>query len=163
MATSEIIVPFVESVESLCRTMLGCERVERKRVSLAVPDTHGRELTAFIGLSGPDRGTIALVLPERTALNIASAFLGMEFDTLNEDVTDSVAEVVNIIGGGAKVNLPKADDELFQLGLPTVVQGHDYAITSPAESVWLDIPFETDLGPFTVRVSFESMKKKQHN
>ena len=161
MKQSEIITPFVESVQELCTTMLGCENLERGKIGIVGSQNDETELTAIIGMSGPDRATIALTFPEKTALKMVSSFMGMEMTEMDDDVADAVAEIVNIISGGAKSRLPSSDGQTFELGLPTVVQGKNYLIQSPPDAAWLDIPFSSDVGAFHIQVSFESMKKNK--
>lgn len=158
MKASDLAPPFTESVTTMFTTMLDCKSIQVSGQPSFKHDSSLLDITAFIGLSGPDRGTVTLTLSKQTALNLASAFIGMEYEEVDEDVTDCVAEMINMIAGGAKVNLPNEGNGPYELGLPTVVQGKDYTISSPAKEVWFDIPFESDLGVFRLQLSFESMK-----
>ena len=75
---------------------------------------------------------------------------------LDEGVLDAVGEMVNIVAGGAKAKLPHLEDRApIDLGLPTVVRGHSYMVAYPSNSVWLDVPFSSELGSFNLRVNFE--------
>lgn len=161
MKQTEIINPFVESVQDLFTTMLDCDNLERGNISIAGNQDNDTEISAFIGLSGPDRGTIVLAFPEETAFKMVGSFMDMEITEMNAEVADAIAEIVNIVSGGAKSRLPTADGKTFELGLPTVVKGKSYKIQSPAEAAWLDIPFDSDVGAFHLLVSFESMKKSK--
>ena len=159
MKQSDIIAPFVKSAQELFKTMLSCEDLQRGKVGFAEKKTNAEpELTGIVGLSGPDRGTIVISFPHSTALAMVSAFMGMQVTEIDADVADAVSEMVNIISGGAKPNLPHTPEEPFELGLPTVVNGQDYMIQAPSDVKWLEIPFSSDMGAFSIRVTFESMK-----
>ncbi|MCD6507354.1 chemotaxis protein CheX [Candidatus Poribacteria bacterium] len=164
---AEYINPFVAALENFCEMMLGC-KVERGKLKLANsaleiehPDVDQAfakyDITALIGLSGKARGTVALLFPAKTALMITRRFLETDkIFKIDDTVIDAVAEMVNIVAGSAKRQL---SDELglIKLSLPTVVRGRNFEIKYPTGSVWLQIPFNSTLGPFFMQVSFEKI------
>jgi chemotaxis protein CheX len=152
----EWINPFIESVYSLCTTMLSCS-VERGQLGLV---NHGTEakggITALIGLSGPARGTVALSFPLPTAHAMVGRLLSLGEQEVDESVGDGVAELVNIVAGSAKAKLSNGKGpDVISLGLPTVVHGGSEIIDYPSQSTWLEVPFSSELGPFSLRVTFE--------
>lgn len=150
----EYINPFIESVCDLFATMLGCQ-TECGNVGLAKGIEGPQEITALIGLSGPVRGTVAMLIPEKTALAMVSRLLGMEIDAVDDTVSDALGELVNIVAGGAKAKLHDEDGKPIDLSLPNVVRGPDHIVDYPLHSTWLNVPFTSDLGPFSLRVTFE--------
>ena len=154
----EYINPFLESVNELFTTMLD-SKVEKGEVGVTVPEEKGtsqRFITALIGLSGSARGTVALSFPVPTALKMVSRLLGQKTQIADDTVSDAVAELVNIIAGGAKANFQNGSDRPIDLSLPTVVRGTSYYVEYPSNATWLDVPFTSDLGPFRLRVTFET-------
>jgi chemotaxis protein CheX len=81
--------------------------------------------------------------------------LGMEMHIVDDTVKDGVAELVNIVAGGAKAKFVQGEGRPIQLSLPTVVRGNSYTVDYPSCSAWLDVPFSSELGPFSLRVTFE--------
>jgi len=159
MNKAEVISAFVTSFQELASTMLGCNEIERGELELtkaAGPDAQDGELTGIISFSGSDRGTLAVVFPEKTALKIVGAFMGMEMTEVDDDVTDALGEIVNIISGAAKTKLPTADGEPLQLGLPTVIVGKGYTIKSQRMMQWIKVPISCELGDLCLRITFES-------
>ena len=75
---------------------------------------------------------------------------------VEDTVFDAVGEAINIVVGRAKAMLSTPGETPLQVSLPTVLRGRDYCVMSPSNSVWLDIPFVSDLGPFNLRLCFES-------
>ena len=151
----EYINPFIESVYSLFETMLG-SKAKRGDVALAKEgENDPRHIMALIGLSGPARGMVSLSFPSSTALNMVNRLLGSDSADVDDAVSDAVAELVNIVAGGAKAKFPTGNGPLIELSLPTVVRGSSYSVDYPSGSVWLEVPFTSDLGPFTLRVTFE--------
>lgn len=155
----EYINPFIESVYGLCSTMLKCQ-VQRGDLALANNSPVGGDITGIIGLSGPARGTVALSFPMTTARAMVRRLLHSDERDVEETLPDGVAELVNIVAGAAKSKFCHEEGTpLINLSLPTVVQGRDYKIDYPVQSAWLDVPFNTELGPFKLRVTFEFAKK----
>jgi chemotaxis protein CheX len=154
----EYINPFIESTYDLFSTMLGSKAV-RGDVGLAKPDGNPRDVTALIGFSGPARGMVSLSFPIETALHMVNRLLGTEIRVVDDTVSDAIAEMVNIVAGGAKARLSTAVEKPIDLSLPTVVRGNSYSVDYPIGSVWLEVPFDSDLGAFALRVTMEMEKQ----
>ncbi len=153
----EYINPFIESVYELFSTMLG-SKVERGQIGISTGANNPRDIMAIIGLSGPARGSVALSFPTQTALNMVGKLLGIETRIIDETVSDGVAEIVNIVAGNAKAKMTKDGGTPIDLSLPTVLRGNDFRVDHPSQSVWLEVPFTSDLGAFCLRVTFEFTK-----
>jgi len=154
------INPFIESVNDLFTTMLGCS-AERGKVGLVKPGEPSGDLTALIGLSGPVRGTVALSFPDTTARAMVGRMTGLPEADVAESLGDGLAELVNIVAGGAKAKLNSGDGAVTDLSLPTVVRGQQYAVEGLTQTTWLDVPFASELGTFTLRVTFEQTEAKK--
>ena len=152
----EYINPFIESTYDIFRTMLSA-KIQRGDVALADQETNPRDIMALIGLSGRARGMVALAFPVNTALHMVNRLLSTEIKVLDDTVSDAIAEMVNIVAGGAKARL-SGDGPPMDLSLPTVVLGNNFNVDYPSGSVWLEVPFTSDLGPFSLRVTFEMIK-----
>ncbi len=145
------INPFIEAVDNVFKTMLDVTPV---RNGLRVSDglARGEMITALIGLSGQVEGMVALRFPPPTALGLAGRMLGSEMSEMNDEVADAVSEMVNMVAGAAKAKFNH--DPPLQLGLPTVVEGAGYRLRYPTKSVWLEVPFGSDAGEFTMEVTY---------
>jgi chemotaxis protein CheX len=152
----EYINPFIESTYELFSTMLAA-KAARGDVGIAGKNANPRDLMALIGISGRARGMVALAFPVDTALHMVNRLLGTEVRTVDDTVSDAIAEMVNIVAGGAKAKL-SGDGPPMDLSLPTVVRGSHFNVDYPSGSVWLEVPFESDLGPFSLRVTFAPTK-----
>lgn len=149
----EYINPFIESTYDLFKTMLNASAT-RGDVGLATEEPNPREVMALIGLSGMARGMVALAFPVGTALAMVNRLLDTNLKTIDDTVSDAIAEMVNIVAGGAKAKL-SGDRKPIDLSLPTVVRGNNYNVEYPSNSIWLEVPFNSDLGSFSLRVTFE--------
>jgi len=151
----QYVNPFVESVQELFSTMLGCE-AKRGKVGLVDGKGNPRDVTALIGLSGRASGMLTISFPIETALAIAGRMLGIELKVIDSSVSDAVAEMANIVAGSAKAKLTNDDQEPIDLGLPTVVRGNSYAVDYPSHATWLEVPFTSELGDISMRVTFRT-------
>jgi len=151
---AEYINPFIEAVNELFTTMLS-SKAERGDVGVYFEAPPSSDIVAIIELSGSTSGTVAISFPVATALGIVGRMLGSDVRVVDETVRDGVAEVVNIVAGAAKGKLHQVNGNPVQLSLPTVVRGTDYQVAYPTRTAWLEVPFESDLGSFSLRVRFE--------
>ena len=152
---AELINPFIESVQEIFSTMLD-SKATRGQISVSRDNKGPGELLAIIGLSGETKGIVAVSFPTETALRLVGRIVGMEFESIDETVVDGVAEMINMIAGGAKAKLNVNGKKPIDLGLPSVVTGKDYQVDYPKKSIWLEVPFDSELGSFLMRVTFES-------
>ena len=155
----EYINPFIASVYNLFSTMLGCE-ARRTDIGVSQSVTDPGDITALIGMSGHERGTAILSFPKATAVAMARRMFSAESETVDATVLDAVAEIVNIVAGGAKAQLTPDGEEPMRLSLPTVVRGRDYSVGHPGQSQWVTVGFESPLGGFSLWITFESNGRK---
>jgi chemotaxis protein CheX len=155
----EYINPFIESVHELFGTMLNA-KVQRGKVGVSSGGTNPRDVMALIGLSGAARGIVALAFPVDTALNVVNRLLDTDTRVMDDTVSDAIAEVVNIVAGSAKARINNGNEQVIDLSLPTIVRGNNFSVEYPSKSIWLDVTFDSELGAFTMRVTFEMQAKK---
>ncbi len=143
---AEYVNPFVESVYELFVSMLNAN-ARKGEVTLSTNNVKPRQLTALIGFSGPVRGMVAMSFPVNTALAMVSRLLGTQVLVVDDTVSDAVGEFVNIVSGAA-----------IDLSLPTVVRGSGYVVDYPSRARWLEVHFDSDLGPFSLQITFETQQ-----
>lgn len=149
----QYINPFIESIDSVFEMMLDLHP-KRNGIKLGAGDGKNSALTSLVGISGAVTGVVVLRFPELTARHVASRMLGSDIHEINAEVVDAVSELVNMVAGSAKAKF--AYDPPLELGLPTVVEGREYKIKHPSRSVWLEVPFDSEAGSFTMEVTFGS-------
>jgi chemotaxis protein CheX len=112
-------------------------------------------LSAAIDLSGPVTGKIVLSMSEPVTLAIASGLLCETVKAIGEDCYDAIAEVTNMIAGGAKKEI--ASHEPICLSIPKVMPTR--CITCPEQMPTLVIPFDTAMGRLVLQVSMIVLKR----
>lgn len=151
---AELVNPFIESVQEIFTTMLGSQ-ARRGKVGFTDGEKSPGDLVALIGISGRATGNVALSLPSQTALAIVGKLMSETYDSINDEVIDGVAEMVNMLAGGAKAKMNVEGETPMDLSLSTVISGDSYKVKYPTKTIWLGVPFESELGPFVLRITFE--------
>ncbi len=149
----EHINPFLQATCNSFETMIGM-KAKPGKPSLKQGMGVSYDVSGVIGLSGEAKGSVVISFPKETALKVVSAFIGETVPDLNEDITDAVGELANIIAGSAKKNLV---DFKINISLPTVVMGSEHSIFEPKDVLSMIIPFECDAGHFDVAVNLKSV------
>jgi chemotaxis protein CheX len=74
---------------------------------------------------------------------MSSQFLMADYQSVNEDVLDAVAEVTNMIIGNVKTRL---EEDLGPMGLsiPTVIFGRNFGSRTVGTFEWSVVPFMAD-------------------
>ncbi|MDX2480995.1 MAG: chemotaxis protein CheX [Desulfuromusa sp.] len=97
-------------------------------------------ISGIIGLAGEIKGMLAIHLPDKAALAITTAFLGMDVEEIDEDVCDAVGELANMLGGSIKT-IVDPDGSKVQLSMPSTVHGEDYAVDCLTNAESVTVPF----------------------
>jgi chemotaxis protein CheX len=108
-------------------------------------------VVALIGFAGAWVGTGMIGCSPVLACKIASLMLMTEFQSVDSDVLDAVAEVSNMIFGNVKTML---EENLGPMGLsiPTVIFGKNFTTRSIGQQSWTVIHFETEVGDISTRI-----------
>lgn len=147
------INPFIEAVDAVFDTMVHI-MPERQGIRVGNEMSDSTCITSLVGISGAVHGVVVLRFPHGTATAVAGRMLGAEISSMTDDVIDVISELVNMVAGAAKAKFQQ--EPPLELGLPTVVEGANYKLKYPSRSVWLQVPFESEAGPFTLEVTFGS-------
>lgn len=148
---AEYINPFVKALVNTFDTMLGCA-VTRGPIALKDNNIALHEISGTIGLSGKAVGTVVVSFSREVALRAASAMLMVEATEIDDDVTDAVGEITNMVAGSAKVEL---EEYQLQISLPNVVTGKNHTIRFPSQVKPICVPFSTPWGGVTLEVGLE--------
>ncbi len=132
--------------ESTCQvfsTMMGTNVVPGELGVETRSTIPGEGLVAMVGMAGAVSGSGSLCLSKKMACFVASRFLMAEYEEVNDDVLDAVAELSNMIVGGLKTSL---EEQLGPMGLsvPTIVFGDNYITRSPSLGERMRVVFRCD-------------------
>ena len=137
----QYIQPFIKVCETVFRDFCQTE-VKAGRVFFVEKDEYvtNWDISGIIGLSGEVTGAVAISLKEVTAIRVTKLLTGQDHKNIDEDVTDAVGEIINIIAGNVKKNF---EDELrIKISLPSIIKGKAHSIVWPSEKTRIIcIPF----------------------
>ena len=135
------IQPFIKVCETVFREFCQTE-VIAGRVFFITKDEYGTnwDISGVIGLSGEATGAVAISMKASTAFRVTKQLTGQDHQNVDDDVTDAIGEIVNIIAGNVKKTF---EDELrARISLPTIIKGKAHAIVWPSEKTRIIcIPF----------------------
>ena len=127
----EYIQPFIDVCISVFKDFLDCELKTERIYFVEKDDFHDWDISGIIGLTGEAIGAVAISMKQETALKITGLLTGDNHSEIDDEVTDAVGEIINIIAGNVKKYL----EEMFKLviSLPTIVRGKDHTVVWPNE------------------------------
>lgn len=140
------VTAFISATQKVFNTMLQLSVTFGKPVvTQGVPSKF--DVSGVIGMSGDITGAVVLSFPTETALGVVKAFTGESVSTDNEDFSDAIGELANMVSGNAK---SKFDGKSVSISCPCVIIGSDHKIQQPSESNCISIPCNCACGEFAV-------------
>ena len=150
----EFINPFLSSMLNVMSTMaqmeLTPEKPKLKKGQVAMGDVSG-----LIGMvSEQAKGSLSIAYDASLAIATMKGMVGEAPDSVNEEITDLVGEITNMVTGGAKRMLSEKGIE-FDMATPVVVSGHEHTIHHKAKGPIVIIPLSSPHGKAYIEFSFD--------
>ena len=146
------INPFIEGTINVLKTMAFITSKPSKPYIKKNPAATG-DITGIIGLAGDKEGSLSITFTFPCIKAILEKMLGEVHDELNEDVTDAVGEITNMICGDARNKL-EAQNINLTAGIPTIITGEGHTLSHATKSSIVVLPFTTDFGNFALEFAF---------
>jgi chemotaxis protein CheX len=118
-----------------------------KRTDPAFSDS----ISGMVGLAGTVKGNLAIHLPSSVATAVTTAFLGMEVETIDDDVCDAIGELANMLAGAVKTAIDPSGSDI-KLSMPSTVYGDSYSLDCLDCGVSVLVPFDLDGTEFSVEL-----------
>lgn len=153
----EHVKPFIDSVVTTMEMMLA-ETPRTKRPYLKGQQPNWGDVSGIVGFAGEKVvGSVALSMPEKSALKVYSSMMGEELHEINVDIQDSIGELTNIVAGNAK-NVFSNQGLHFNITIPSVVVGKHHNISYKDGDMVLIIPFDMeDNSPFCLELLIKTI------
>ena len=150
----EFINPFLSSMLNVMSTMAQMELIPEKprlkKNEVAMGDVSG-----LIGMvSDQTKGSLSITFDKALALATMKSMVGEGPDEINEEITDLVGEITNMVTGGAKRMLSEKGIE-FDMATPMVVSGKNHTINHKADGPIVIIPLKSSHGRAFIEFSFD--------
>ncbi|WP_076415908.1 chemotaxis protein CheX [Shewanella sp. UCD-KL12] len=149
------INPFLESLLNVISTMANMQltpgKPKIKTDNLAKGDVSG-----LIGMVGPQtKGSLSITFEQGLILEIMQNMLGENPGEINDEITDLVGEITNMVTGGAK-NILGDKGYDFEMATPVVVAGLGHRISHKADGKKIIMPFTSPHGSAYIEICFET-------
>jgi chemotaxis protein CheX len=150
----EFINPFLSSMLNVMTTMAQMELIPEKprlkKNEVAMGDVSG-----LIGMVSPQaKGSLSITFEGALALATMKKMVGEAPDEVNEEITDLVGEITNMVTGGAKRLLSEKGFE-FDMATPVVVSGENHTIHHKSKGPIVIISLKGDAGRAYIEFSFD--------
>ena len=150
----QYIEPFVEAAVHVFTDFFGETPHPQKPFLLRREDETGWELSGIIGIGGDSKGVVVVSLTESVAITLTGHLVGHPITEVNDDVMDTIGELVNIIAGNAKKGL---EQYRLVISLPSIVRGRSHQVSWPFGIPVIGIPFIMPSGSFFLAVGLENI------
>ena len=148
------IQPFVAAAKRVFETMIEVP-LSLGKPSLKRGNEVPYEISGIIGLSGNVSGCVVISLSREVAFQLVSALVGEPVTEMNEDCTDAIGEIANMIAGNAKTDFPGTGNAI---SVPSVVIGK-HKVSYPSGIPIIFIPCRTTQGEMIIEIA---IKKKEN-
>lgn len=151
----EFINPFLQSLINVISTMANMQLTPGKP-KLKTDNLAKGDVSGLIGMVGPQtKGSMSITFDQKLILEIMQNMLGENPGKINEEITDLVGEITNMVTGGAKNMLGSKGYE-FEMATPMVVSGIGHTISHKANGKKIIMPFSSPYGNAHIEICFES-------
>jgi chemotaxis protein CheX len=151
--------PFVKATLNTFKTFAGFDLI------VGNPHFSGRtrgfqqDIAAIIGFSGDIRGAVIIAMKKDLVIKLADTLTRLPHSQIDDDAVDAIGEIVNIIAGNIKREVPGG--EKIEISLPTVIKGSGTSFSWPGrQSRSLCIHFKYKDDTFHLLVDMEKEKVK---
>ncbi len=139
-----------EATREIFSSMIMLE-VTPKQAIERTDSTFTNSISGMVGLAGSVKGNLSIHMPESVATAVTTAFLGMEVESIDEDVCDAIGELANMLAGAVKTAIDPSGSEI-KLSMPSTVYGEEYRLDCQKCGVNVLVPFDLDGAEFSVEL-----------
>ena len=162
MDQQEILHELCTAAENVFSTMLGLEVKAQEPVTEAAVPGPTEGVVSLVGITGTWAGTGSLSCSADMARKLSGQFLMCEFEAVNEDVLDAMAELTNMIVGGFKTAMEEKVGAM-SISIPTVIFGRNFTTRTLSTNDWTRVPFLCCHGDFDIHICLAPSDKAQRH
>jgi CheY-specific phosphatase CheX len=121
----ENVYPFIEEFESTVLNMSGWKLTAGRPYITEIGELKQGDIASVIEISGELQGTIAVSMTEKPAVEFADIVMNTTHDSMDTEVEEVLAEIVNIFVGQAKRHFEKI--AAISISLPISVRNGEFS------------------------------------
>ena len=154
--------PFIDALKETFSMMVQTDVTTHSPQIKSTPVAKG-DISAVIGMNGTIesdgvekdfKGLMVISWPEDLYVKLASRMLFEEYTEYCDEISDSGAEICNIVMGNAKGGLNPLGFKI-DMATPTTVRGQQHEIKYPTKSTVIAITIGCDIGEFTLELCYQ--------
>jgi len=143
--------PFVSATLNTFKKCTGFELVVGNPHFAGRTHNFQQDIAAIIGFSGEIRGAVVISMKKALVIKITNKITGKPHSEIDNDAIDAIGEIVNIIAGNIKREVP--DGDKIEISLPTIIKGSGSSFSWPGrQSRTLCISFKYNEDTFQLLV-----------
>jgi chemotaxis protein CheX len=149
-----MLIPFVNGVVKTFKVL--CDlKVEPQQPVVKKTRNSDKSISGVVGMVGTSYiGSFAISFSREAILKIVAGMLGEEYKEINEEVSDAVSEITNIVFGNAKKELSELGVEL-EKSIPYTIVGDNHVINHKSSGPFVLLPFTSMVGGFDIEIGLE--------
>nr|WP_319493634.1 chemotaxis protein CheX [uncultured Desulfobacter sp.] len=141
-----LVNPFIEGTLHILDTT-ALVKVKPEPPFLKRNTAHCADISGLLTVEGDLEATVAISFTEKSILGVVSAMFGEEMTEINDEITDAVGEICNMVAGHVTT-------KIGELGKKVKVKFVN-VVTGPTEKI-----LHTDTGSHVIAVPFRTTKGK---
>ena len=150
---SALVNPFIEGALHILDTT-AFVKVKPDPPFLKTDSKPQGDISGMMEISGDLAGSAAISFSEQSILGIVSAMFGEDMTEINEEITDAVGEISNMVAGHVTTKIAEMDKKV-KVKFTKVCMGADQAIEHmEGGSHVVAIPFRTTKGKVVLEVCY---------
>jgi chemotaxis protein CheX len=153
----ELINPFVKAAIDVLRSELGKD-VERGKLRLETGGNASHDIAVLIGMTGDCKGFVLYGMNLDTGKGIVGKMMGQECDEFDELARSGIAEIGNVITGGASRGLSETGYHC-NITPPTLIVGQNTSIAT-LDIPRVALPIKTICGEIEIHLALKEMGEK---
>ncbi|MDR2098142.1 MAG: chemotaxis protein CheX [Spirochaetaceae bacterium] len=135
------IQSFIDVSKNVFKELIGIE-IEADRPYFSRHSSYPNwDISGVIGITGEACGAVVISMKKKLALKLTEILTKRKHGEVDDEVVDSIGEIINIIAGNIKLDFEK--EFKLVISLPTVVRGDAHTLQWPhTDARIICIPFK---------------------
>jgi len=148
-----LVNPFIEGTLHILDTT-ALVKVKPEPPFLKGGTGHFGDISGLLTVEGDLEATVAISFTEKSILGIVSAMFGEEMTEINEEITDAVGEISNMVAGHVTTKIGELGKQVKVKFVKVVAGRAEEILHTDAGSHVVAVPFRTTKGKVMLEICY---------
>ena len=148
-----LVNPFIEGTLHILDTT-ALVKVKPEPPFLKRDTVHHGDISGLLTVEGDLEATVAISFTKKSILGIVSAMFGEEMTEINEEITDAVGEISNMVAGHVTTKIGELGKKVKVKFVRVVTGRTEEILHTEAGSHVVGIPFRTTKGKVLLEICY---------